>query len=75
MRIPDSTVFLTQAAKALAIPSLVTEQYPKAFGQTVPEIRKVLPATTKVQTILITQIQMIHLFEVPVMSIFIMNPI
>ena len=50
MRVPDSTVFLTQAAKALGIPSLVTEQYPKAFGQTVPEIRKVLPATTKVCT-------------------------
>ena len=48
--IPESSVYLSQVAGALEIPVLVSEQYPKAFGRTVPEIQKVLPTTTKVCT-------------------------
>ena len=42
-----STTML-RASNALNIPVVVSEQYPKAFGRTVDEILKHLPATAKV---------------------------
>ncbi len=35
---------LVGAAKELGIPVLATEQYPKGLGETIPELREVLPA-------------------------------
>ncbi len=35
---------LVGAAKELGIPVLATEQYPKGLGETVPELREVLPS-------------------------------
>jgi nicotinamidase-related amidase len=41
-------VILAKAAARLGIPVLVTEQYPKALGPTLPEIKASLPAGTPV---------------------------
>jgi len=38
---------MTRAARELSIPILVSEQYPKAFGPTVPEIAQHLPSQGK----------------------------
>ena len=39
---------MVNASKILGVPIVVTEQYPKAFGHTVPEISKALPESTKI---------------------------
>ena len=44
----DVSLTMVNASKVLNVPIVVTEQYPKAFGHTVPEISKALPLSTKV---------------------------
>ena len=44
----DSSARLVKACQALDIPVFVTEQYPKALGPTVEEIKSSLPAKTSV---------------------------
>ena len=39
---------MVSASSLLKVPVVVTEQYPKAFGHTVPELGKVLPDNTKI---------------------------
>jgi nicotinamidase-related amidase len=39
-----NTLHLIEAAKLLQIPILVTEQYPKGLGSTLPEIQEALPS-------------------------------
>jgi len=39
----DGAIRLTKGAQALNMPVLVTEQYPKALGNTVAELKEVLP--------------------------------
>lgn len=39
----DTTSRMVRAAKALELPIVVTEQYPKALGSTVDEVKSVLP--------------------------------
>ena len=41
-----STAKLVEGAKAMDVPVVVTEQYPKGLGETVPEIADHLPAGT-----------------------------
>ena len=38
-----NAVKIASAAKALEIPVLLTEQYPKGLGHTVPQLQEVLP--------------------------------
>jgi nicotinamidase-related amidase len=42
-RVARATAVLVQGATALGIPILVTEQYPKGIGRTVPEVAEHLP--------------------------------
>lgn len=42
-RMIESSIMLLEAAKALAIPVLITEQYPAVLGTTCPEILARLP--------------------------------
>lgn len=42
----DTTARLVKGCAALGVPVLVTEQYPKALGPTVPEVASVLPPDT-----------------------------
>ena len=42
-RVARATAVLVQGATALGIPILVTEQYPKGIGHTVPEVAEHLP--------------------------------
>jgi nicotinamidase-related amidase len=42
--ITAATATLVQGAEALGVPVLVTEQYPKGLGATVPEVAEKLPA-------------------------------
>lgn len=42
----NRTSFCVQAANILEMPIVVTQQYPKAFGQTVEEISSLLPEST-----------------------------
>lgn len=44
----SKAVKVASAAKALSIPILVTEQYPKGLGNTVPQLKSALPATTEI---------------------------
>ncbi|MGZ8219667.1 hydrolase [Methylomagnum sp.] len=46
--IVKTTEILLQAAQAMDIPVIYTEQYPKGLGPTVPAIMERLPATAKV---------------------------
>ena len=42
--IASATAALVEGAKAMAIPIVITEQYPKGLGDTVPEVAEHLPA-------------------------------
>lgn len=44
----SKAVKVASAAKALGIPALVTEQYPKGLGHTVPQLAEVLPEGTEI---------------------------
>ena len=44
----EVTSTMVSASSLLKVPVVVTEQYPKAFGHTVPELGKVLPDNTKI---------------------------
>lgn len=44
----SKAVKVASAAKALSIPILVTEQYPKGLGNTVPQLKSALPAATEI---------------------------
>lgn len=44
----SKAVKVASAAKALSIPILVTEQYPKGLGNTVPQLKSALPADTEI---------------------------
>lgn len=46
--IVNNTKKIAEAAKLLNIPVLLTEQYPKGLGNTVSEVRSVLPENTEV---------------------------
>lgn len=43
----SKAVKVASAAKALGIPTIVTEQYPKGLGNTVPQLKEVLPENTE----------------------------
>ena len=43
----SKAVKIASAAKAMSIPVLVTEQYPKGLGHTVPQLKSVLPQDTE----------------------------
>ena len=47
-RILDNTLKLIHLAKLFNIPIVVTEQYPKMIGPTLPEIKKALPKTAPI---------------------------
>ncbi len=47
-QVAERTSILVRAAARLQVPILVTEQYPKALGKTVPAVQSVLPAGTPV---------------------------
>ena len=42
-QVADNCLHLIELAKLLEIPILLTEQYPKGLGKTLPEIQEVLP--------------------------------
>ncbi len=46
--IVSNAVKVTRAAKALDIPVLLTEQYPKGLGHTVPQLQEALPEGSEV---------------------------
>jgi nicotinamidase-related amidase len=47
-KVAEAIGVMTQAAKLLQVPTLVTEQYPKGLGHTASEIAEVLPAETEI---------------------------
>lgn len=48
-RVYKNTVLLLETAKQFAIPVIVTEQYPRGLGKTVPEITEHLPEHSLVE--------------------------
>jgi nicotinamidase-related amidase len=46
-RIAKATATLIEGAEAIGIPVVVTEQYPKGLGETVPEVAEHLPEATE----------------------------
>ena len=46
-RVAKATATLIQGAEAIGIPVVVTEQYPKGLGETVPEVAEHLPEGTR----------------------------
>lgn len=50
-RVVTNCQHLIEAAKLLDIPLIVTEQYPKGLGPTIPEIRSVLPSYAPLEKI------------------------
>ena len=46
-RVAKATATLIQGAEAIGIPIVVTEQYPKGLGETVPEVAEHLPEGTE----------------------------
>jgi len=48
-RVADNTLKLIHMAKLFDIPIVVTEQYPKMIGPTLPEINEALPDTTAIK--------------------------
>ncbi|MGH2981793.1 MAG: isochorismatase family protein, partial [Solirubrobacterales bacterium] len=45
--VAESVARLIQGAEAMGVPVLVTEQYPKGLGHTVPEVAEHLPEGTE----------------------------
>jgi nicotinamidase-related amidase len=45
--VAEGAAILVQGAEAIGIPMVVTEQYPKGLGETVPEVADVLPEGTR----------------------------
>ena len=43
-RVAEASATLVEGAEALGVPIVVTEQYPKGLGSTVPEVAESLPA-------------------------------
>jgi nicotinamidase-related amidase len=46
-RVAKATATLIEGAEAIGIPIVITEQYPKGLGETVPEVAEHLPQGTK----------------------------
>jgi nicotinamidase-related amidase len=46
-RIAQATATLIEGAEAIGIPIVITEQYPRGLGETVPEVAEHLPAGTE----------------------------
>jgi nicotinamidase-related amidase len=46
-RVAKATATLIEGAEAIGIPIVITEQYPKGLGETVPEVAEHLPAGTE----------------------------
>jgi nicotinamidase-related amidase len=46
-RVTKATATLIEGAEAIGIPVVITEQYPKGLGETVPEVAEHLPAGTR----------------------------
>jgi nicotinamidase-related amidase len=46
-RIAKATATLVEGAEAIGIPIVITEQYPKGLGETVPEVAEYLPDGVK----------------------------
>jgi len=44
VRVTNNCIHLVEAAKLLSIPLIVTEQYPQGLGQTIKEIKEILPS-------------------------------
>jgi nicotinamidase-related amidase len=42
---------LVKGAKALEVPIILTEQYPKGLGQTIPEIKELIPSVKAVEKV------------------------
>ena len=43
-RVIDNIIKLLQLSKVVSLPVILTEQYPKWLGQTIPEIKQLLPS-------------------------------
>lgn len=50
-QVVKNTLHLVELAKMQKLPTVVTEQYPKGLGKTVPEIQSVLPAYLPIEKV------------------------